>query len=90
MEIKAVEKDREVSGAGIRNKEPQAKSSLAKKCKYLAGTDCVAPSAWFEICKTCPYGYIYCFGAVVKNLYQKTVGLAINILLRDRDINRIQ
>ena len=90
MEIKAVSKDRAPSEMDSRTGIQPAKKPASKQCKYLAGTDCVAPSAWFELCKTCPYGYIYCFGAIVSNLFQKTVGLAINILTRDKDSNRIQ
>ena len=90
MDIRAISKNTEPKQAENRTAEGPVKKSGAKPCKYLCDTECVAPSAWFEICKTCSYGYIYCFGSIVKNIYKKTVGLAINILSRDKDINRIQ
>jgi len=90
MDISTITKNPEPKQAENKTAGNPVKRSGGKMCKYLCNTECVAPSAWFEICKTCPYGYIYCFGAIVKNIYQKTIGLAINILSRDKDITRIQ
>ena len=90
MDIRAITKNPEPKQTENKTAGGPVKKSGVKLCKYLSDTQCVVPAAWFEICKTCPYGYIYCFGAIVKNIYQKTIGLAINILSSDKDINRIQ
>lgn len=66
---------------GARNSEmashpPKKPAAGGKKCIYMREENCVLPYTPFTLCKTCPYGYIYCFGAVVKNVYGKIVGLA--------------
>ena len=48
-----------------------------KRCIYMREEECAIPITPFTLCKTCPYGYIYCFGAVVNNLYKKIVGIAM-------------
>ena len=48
-----------------------------KRCIYMREEECTIPYTPFTLCKTCPYGYIYCFGAVVNNLYKKIVGIAM-------------
>ncbi|MCX5749599.1 MAG: hypothetical protein NTZ10_05095 [Candidatus Saganbacteria bacterium] len=60
-----------------------------KKCIYLTDTECTAPGSLFEVCKTCPYGYIYCFGDIVKNVYRKTVGFTIDLLNKEISLNSI-
>jgi hypothetical protein len=90
MDIGAITKNPEPKQADNKTAGGPVKKDGSRPCKYLHSTKCIAPFRWFEICKTCPYGYIYCFEAIVKNIFKKTIGLAISILSRDKDINRIQ
>ncbi len=48
-----------------------------KRCIYMRDEECAIPYTPFTLCKTCPYGYIYCFGEIVKNVYNKIVGIAV-------------
>lgn len=48
-----------------------------KRCIYMREEECILPYTPFVLCKTCPYGYIYCFGAVVKNVYKKVIGISV-------------
>lgn len=48
-----------------------------KPCIYMNDEDCVLPATPFILCRACPYGYIHCFGTVVKNLYKKIIGISV-------------
>jgi hypothetical protein len=56
------------------------KAHTAKKCIYDFLKDCNPLEEPFDICKSCPFGYLYCIGGLVRNFYQKVIGMAINIL----------
>lgn len=60
--------------------KPQKKR---KRCIYMREEECAIPNTPFTLCKTCPFGYIYCFGAVVNNLYKKIVGIAMFFMNQD-------
>lgn len=64
------------------------KDANVKMCIYYSGLQCAAPSSYFEICKACPYGYARCFGKILKNIFNKTISLAINILEKDSNVIR--
>jgi len=61
-------------------------SKKKRRCIYAPDGQCSAPGMFFEVCKTCPYGYIYCFSDIVKNLFGKIVGSAIRMLGQERNI----
>jgi hypothetical protein len=48
-----------------------------KRCIYMSDEECILPATPFILCKACPYGYIHCFGAVVKNVYKKIIGISV-------------
>lgn len=74
-EIK-VTNDRKAGSASQQAVRP-AKMPSGKKCIYMSNQECTLPASTpFSLCKSCPYGYMYCFGAVVKNVYTKIIGIA--------------
>ena len=89
MRIETIETNLDISvktRQAVENEDQpfKKKKSTGKMCIYMNNTECV-PTAGFKLCKTCPYGYIYCFGIMVGNVYKKIIGLAINMFNRDRE-----
>ncbi len=58
-------------------KGPAKPDKNGKRCMFMNWENCHIPYTPFSLCKTCPYGYIYCFSAVVQNVYKKIVGIAV-------------
>lgn len=53
--------------------------NFTKKCIYDKKQECVLPGKVLNICKNCPYGYIYFYKSILSNTYKKIVGLCILI-----------
>lgn len=68
--------------------KPKKKNVFVRACIYDKSVECSAPSSFSDICKTCPYGYSHCFGKIMKNVYKKTVGLAISMMQRESSSSR--
>lgn len=68
--------------------KPKKKKDFVRMCIYDKNIECSAPSSFSELCKTCPYGYSHCFGKIMKNIYKKTVGLAISMMQRESSSSR--
>ncbi|MFA5104048.1 MAG: hypothetical protein WC527_02610 [Candidatus Margulisiibacteriota bacterium] len=79
MQIKEVTRPQNLSRSKVDLpvNEPGEPDKNKKRCLYMREEECTIPDTPFTLCKTCPYGYIHCLKAVVKNIYKKIVGIAI-------------
>ena len=86
MEIQKTVLDRKIQNAAqsAQAEQPGMKSGPGgRKCIYFENTACSPSFSSFEVCSTCPYGYVYCFSKVVKNVYQKVVSFAVEMLRKE-------
>ncbi len=52
-------------------------STKKRKCILDPTLTCIAPNCHYAICAKCPYGYLYSFSGLVRNIYRKIIGLAM-------------
>lgn len=89
MEIPNIEELNQPPKIDISNfkRGTQETSSKEKECIYYPDIEC-APGK-YSMCENCPYGYMCCIPAVIKNVYQKIIGLTMMFLNQDVTLKKL-